>query len=414
MSEPIYCGLAFGSMSMGLKGELRPCCGIVPEHFPDNSVLGNDHITQKVNHEKLRELRRDLINGVWHPACYSCRDNEARGSYSMRMIWNKTIDNAPMTEFMNPNDVKFLDLSVGNKCNSKCMTCGPGVSDFWIEEYAHINNTIPIFQQSVVLTDDLVNELVDSFRNVEYINFIGGEPLMLDEHTQFLKFLVDKGLSKQITIGYVTNLTMISESLIELWGSFKNVGASISIDGHGKVNEYIRYPIKFAKVEQNLKRYMDLISENKFGMNLSATISIFNINEFADLLEFFLDMYIKQKETVGIDSHKVAVFCNRVTIPKYYNLNILSTEYRSKGLEKIKKLKEKINSLDIEIDRSFIESCTLVESWCREPQVELTDLPSIALYQIDKSDEYRNRSIKDYLPELYEELTRLDKQHNGS
>ena len=406
MSEPIYCGLALGSVSMGLKGELRPCCGIVPENFSDSNVLSSEHISIKINHEKLREVRRDLNNGIWHPACYSCRDNEAAGSYSMRTIWNRTISSAPLTEYMNPDDVKFLDISVGNKCNSKCMTCGPAASDFWVEEnnYIHKNNYF-ISHKSVVLTDELSYDLVNIFKNVEYINFIGGEPLMLDEHSKFLEFLIEKGISKQITIGYVTNLTMISEPLIELWSKFKNVGASISIDGYGKVNEYIRYPIKFAKVEQNLQRYLDLISDKKFGMNLSATISIFNINEFADLIEFVADMIVKQQAVRGIEIHKTGVFCNRVTSPEYFNLNLLSTEFRSKGLERVRRAKDRLQKLNL--DKSFVESCNLIESWCLEPQVINPAAIDRAFNFINKSDLFRNRSIKDYLPDLYEELMRL-------
>lgn len=412
MSEPIYCGLALGSVSMGLSGELRPCCGIVPENFSDTSVLSDDHISIKINHEKLREVRRDLNNGIWHPACYSCRDNEAKGTYSMRNIWNRTIPSAPMVEYINPDDVKFLDISVGNKCNSKCMTCGPVASDFWLEENKYIHkNQYFIFHKSVVLTDTIAYELVDTFKNVEYINFIGGEPLMLDEHTKFLEFLVQKGISKQITIGYVTNLTMISEPLIELWSQFKNVGASISIDGYGKVNEYIRYPVKFPKVEQNLQRYMDLISDGKCGMNLSATISIFNINEFADLIEFVADMIIKQQARRGIELHKTAVFCNRVTSPEYLNLNLLSTEFRSIGLERVRKAKERLSKLDL--DKSFVESCNLIEAWCLEPQVTNAKSYGRAVHFINKSDEFRNRSIKDYLPDVYDELARLNKQYNG-
>ena len=96
MSEPLYCGLAFGSVSVGTQGELKPCCGIVPDNFPSNIIL-DDHIKVKINDEKLKEVRRDLINGVWHPACYNCKNAEESGGKSMRQIYNSTIPDAPYT-----------------------------------------------------------------------------------------------------------------------------------------------------------------------------------------------------------------------------------------------------------------------------------------------------------------------------
>lgn len=414
MSEPIYCGLAFGSVSIGTQGEIRPCCGIIPENWGLPLIYKDDHIKIKINDSRLREVRRNLMDGVWHPACYSCRDNEKLGIASMRTVWNRSISQAPMTEFIDTDSVKFLDLSVGNKCNSKCMTCGPGSSTLWIEEDAYIFKKIQLdIKEDLTFDDALVSELAETFKNIEYISFIGGEPIIIDAHYNFLKYIVDKNLSQKININYVTNLTGLNEDLIEVWKKFKSVGACVSIDGYSDINDYIRYPIKFEKVEQNLRRYMDLINEAKFGITLSCTVSIFNYNYVSELLDFFANIVLEYRnKNPFFPKHKVAVYLNRVTNSPYFNLNILSEDYRKEGVIKINKLKDKFINYDLH--ESFVDSCELLESWGLEKQDDNKQLIQEAIYFINRSDSFRKRSILNYIPRLWFELEKLNVQNHKS
>jgi len=52
--------------------------------------------------------------------------------------------------------------------------------------------------------------------------------------------LIEQGRSKDITLGYVTNLTGVRDELLELWDQFNMKHITVSIDGVGKVNEYQR------------------------------------------------------------------------------------------------------------------------------------------------------------------------------
>jgi len=56
-----------------------------------------------------------------------------------------------------------------------------------------------------------------------------------------LKRLIEQGRSKDITLGYVTNLTGVRDELLELWINCNMKHITVSIDGVGKVNEYQRY-----------------------------------------------------------------------------------------------------------------------------------------------------------------------------
>lgn len=407
MSDPIYCGLAFGSVSMGNQGQLRPCCGIVPNAFDSNATISSQPISVRINNKELREVRKQLIAGEWPKACASCKDTESIGSESMRLIWNKNIDNAPMSETINPSDVKYLDLSVGNKCNSKCMTCNPYCSDFWIEEYSYNTSTKNTFSWSTVnITEQSIDEFFDTFKNVEFVNLLGGEPMFSPGHIMLLKKLVSSGASKNITLNYVSNLTVFDDSLVDIWKDFKSVGASLSMDGLGLVNDYLRYPAKFDKIEQNLKNYIGLVSSGQFGMTLSYTVSLFNITRYPEVLEYYVDLITK----FDVGDMPMAIYLNYVNSPEYFSSSMLSREFRMSCLEKLSNVRQRIESMNVH--PSLLESCNMLYSWATTPQIYDRDKIIKAVQFINLSDRYRNRHIKDYIPDVWEELNKLLIQEN--
>ena len=126
VKKPIYCGLAFGSASINSFGEYIPCCNIRTDHWKmykdghfDYGVVGKDpHI--RINAQNLKQLRGQLIQGEWPKACLNCKEAEENNIASMRTIWNKSLgEELPMTTDIDANDIKYLDLTFGNKFNSK-------------------------------------------------------------------------------------------------------------------------------------------------------------------------------------------------------------------------------------------------------------------------------------------------------
>jgi hypothetical protein len=324
----------------------------------------------------------------------------------MRTIWNSALEAYPiaLTEEVAPENVHMLDLSFGSKCNSKCMTCSPGCSNFWEDEWTHIWKITPADAAvkygnpiNLTVTDALL--LAETYPNVRNISFIGGEPTILDEHFAFLKALVDSGRSSRIKLSYVTNLTGISDELISLWKTFEHVSCTVSIDGFGPVNEYIRYPIKWTKVEHNLRMYLDLAKSNKkFNVGLSCTMSIYNCLHVDQMLKFWYDIITEY----GIGAPSVNV--NRAYYPLPANINTLPAAYRKLSVVKLQALKELIIPDTIMDTRSFLASIDLLISWLSEDNIHAARLRTDARMFIEASDKYRNRHIKDFIPELWAEL----------
>lgn len=432
VKKPIFCALAFGSASINSYGEYIPCCSIRTEHWKmykdghyDHGVLNTDpHI--RINAPNLKEVRKLLLSGHWPDACTNCKESEEKNLGSMRTIWNQALNkcNIPMVEHVAPESITYLDLTFGTKCNSKCMTCSADLSDFWQEEYNSIWN-VPIEQQKIIkrvsIDNTTAEKLVNDFPNVTNISFIGGEPTISEEHIKFLNLLVDSDRSKNIKISYVTNLTGITDSLINLWKNFKEVHVSVSIDGHEKVNEYIRYPFKWQKVENNLLTYLKIVQESRlnqregvtqFSLGLSCTVSLFNSIQCIDLLEYWFNTLIQYKLAYGSLIHIVGCFVNRVSSPLYALVALLSIEYRKQGIEKAEKLLLKCNEFlknnpEEQINNGFTESLKLIVSWLQEPQIINSTYLSQNKHFITSSDIFRNRKIEDFIPELHQELKKI-------
>ena len=367
---------------------------------------------KRINANNLKSIRKKLINGEWPKACSNCKKSEDVGVNSMRTIWNRYITDSPMVEDVNPLDIKFLDLTFGTKCNSKCLTCGPGLSDFWEEEW----NTLYSIDESRTYTRVSINEttaskLIRDFPNIIRVNFIGGEPTISDEHLAFLHKLVEEGKSKNIELGYVTNLSGLNDELIEVWKNFKNVGLTVSIDGYGKVNEYIRYPFKWSKTEENLRTLLEICKQNpdKFGVGLSLTHSIFNAIQAPNLLDFWYEI-LKEYGLLKI----CGSFLNRVNDPITMLVNHLSESYRQIGIEKVKHLLAKIEKDNLDIQQSTIDCIKLMDSLLKVPwSGEIDKIKELQTF-IKGSDEFRKRSITDYIPELVDELNALVKNESSN
>ena len=417
MKKPIYCSLAFGSASINSYGEYIPCCSIRTNHFemfkdsfPNHPIL-NARPSKRINASNLQSVRRELMKGEWPLACLNCKVAEDSGVSSMRMIWNRSIE-VPMTDIVDPINIKYLDLTFGTKCNSKCMTCNADLSDFWEEEWIAIHGSENyVSRNRISINGTNAQQLLEDFPNVEFISLVGGEPTISEEHLLFLKLLIESGRSKNISLSYVTNLTGLTDELLGYWEHFKAVNTCVSIDGYGKVNEYIRYPFKWSKTETNLKKYLELCQKNvgnmKYTLGLSCTLSMYNAIQAPDLLEYWYDTLKTYKTEDGTLLKNVGAFINRVSFPVYAMVNNLPLPYRKQGIEKVDRLLAKIESEGLEVERGIIESIQTIKSTLEEEWDMDMNRMKEAKHFIKTSDQFRNRDMKDYIPELAEELEKI-------
>jgi len=175
-----------------------------------------------------------------------------------------------------------LELSFDAKCNAACLSCGSYISDTWKKyEYKHdIKDIGVIVNHSARLTDELINTVDMSQLHELYV--LGGEPFYSDSGNTVLRHLhkVHPNISN-VKLRYQTNGSIIpDEETRELWQGFKSVEISMSLDDIGDRFNYLRWPLKWHRVEKTVD---NLLSTTNAILAVNATISPLNVLYFQQL-----------------------------------------------------------------------------------------------------------------------------------
>jgi MoaA/NifB/PqqE/SkfB family radical SAM enzyme len=183
----------------------------------------------------------------------------------------------------------FLDLKLGNICNLKCRICGSwSSSTFATEELANLapeddkktNHHYHMLRQGAWPRENqqFWNEIATVSDQIQYIEFTGGEPFMIQEHFDMLQGLVDRGIAGNIEIHYNTNGTQWPEHAEAIWQHFKIVEIAFSIDDVGPRFEYQRSNAVWREVVENMAKFRDLRTRHSnIRLQICCTINVFNV-----------------------------------------------------------------------------------------------------------------------------------------
>ena len=298
------CILPWISIETSPIGTARPCC-LAKDEITYHDELGVEqkynlktHTLEEIYHSRYMQiLRRDFLYGHKPATCKRCWDEEAAGRVSKRM--NSRIrlkeyyDNVDWNN-LNPDQLWFIDLKLGNICNLKCRICGSWSSSKWakeeidyvpgIDRKTHLaykflqGGAWP--RESEVFWDNLKTLLP----NIKYFEFTGGEPFLIEQHFELLRYAVEHGYSKGIEIHYNTNATVFPEQA-ELWANFKHVEIAFSIDNTGARFEYERYGADWNLVQANITKFTAMRS-NKISTQLCTTMNIQNVYYLPELCDW--------------------------------------------------------------------------------------------------------------------------------
>jgi molybdenum cofactor biosynthesis enzyme MoaA len=252
-----------------------PCC-----RFHDRFLDESDKEHVNVYGEMFTDIRETMMRNEWHPGCYKCKaDEETKGS-SMR-----TEADEFFTDFTDEVRLEYLEITVGRLCNLACQTCGPEFSHNWDDDYLKYNKNsqaaidlITKLKKNQVVDFDSID--LDALKHLKHMKVTGGEPFL---HPQFMKFVVrlaDAGLAPQIHMEIFSNCTWWPKKAeYDALFQYKELILSMSIDAHGELNDMIRYPSKWDKVEDTLDKWLAFKEEHpdKVKVNIACTVSVMNI-----------------------------------------------------------------------------------------------------------------------------------------
>jgi MoaA/NifB/PqqE/SkfB family radical SAM enzyme len=291
------CLLPWTSMEVTPMGTYRPCC-LYNESIPNLSVRDGHSIHDAQHSDYMKTLRQQFVNGEKPKGCNACWQEESvLGRLSKRkttFIKIKAIDVVYDESNIKPI---FLDLKLGNICNLKCRICGSWSSSKWAQEEIDINDGFNDLARTQLkegqwprTSPNWWQALEDALPHIEYLEFTGGEPFLINEHFDLLQVLVDKGYSKKIDIHYNTNGTIWPSRGLELWQNFKRVEIAFSIDDTGKRFEYQRYGSDWSKTQEVIDSAREYSTQHRnMTLQICTTFNIQNAYYWPETEDWILN-----------------------------------------------------------------------------------------------------------------------------
>ncbi len=411
-SKHSFCVLPWIHRFVNLGGEIQLCC--TSEGHTKSFLRSDDgkliNIADGLSDQQigdtshLREIRKSMLDGTWPAACERCRVTEQCGGSSRRRAENRHFE-AHIQWILEHTDaqgyapvrISSRDYRLGNLCNLRCRMCHPSASKLMLAEWNQVSrrrhrikgeDARQIEHMDWFQNQQMWDEFTAHIHDLEHLHFAGGEPLIIPEVIKALEICVEMGVANRIEITFNTNVTKIPQKHRDLWPKFKTVNLLCSIDAFGALNDYIRYPSRWATIARNL----DIIDREHEQLNLgwatiSTTVQIYNIFNIAELVDY---------------SHQQFSFIRpmpnlvHLSAPSHFNIQFLPDDLKQMAAEHLQDLRNRlatdgvINSLE-QLDGIL----AFMQSASHSPH-EMSEFRRItAAY-----DQLRNESIVELVPEL--------------
>jgi len=254
-------------------------------------------LEQHWNSEHMRSVRRRMMAGETLPECDVCNSKLLNTSvyrdYFGHLFGHKLSEVYATTDVSGETTMQPVswDYRFSNLCNFKCRTCGDMLSSSWETEektqdmvdWRNPKNNwmVPNIRQQITQFQDTqieqeFSDAVDQHR-VEEIYWVGGEPLMYEQHWRYMKRIVELGDGKNVYARYNTNLSRINYRGTNLYSDIlahiRDWQICASIDGTGITGEYIRTGLDYPTFLKNFEEGLQY-QQHRRQMRLDFTLTL--------------------------------------------------------------------------------------------------------------------------------------------
>ncbi len=311
-----FCSAPFQLLYTSTRGELMPCSWAQEGYGPN---IKNVKLADYFVHDKtLNKMRKEMTTPgsdleTCKKMCKNCLYQEEKYGRSRRQaslkiqtndigIWPgiskavqtfKDTGKGRITERIFEVQVKAF----GNKCNLDCYMCVPYDSSTRLKtihstelqkenifsEYA--KTPIESFRDERL--ENIIDQIVDVAPYIRNLKFIGGEPLVMKQFYQLLEKIVATGYAKDMFVKYQTNMTVLELEKIKLTKfipEFELFEFTVSVDGVGKWNDYIRRRSSWDNITGNIDT---VLKYPNVKVNINGTISFLSVLRFYELINWF-------------------------------------------------------------------------------------------------------------------------------
>lgn len=254
-------------------------------------------LEQHWNSEHMRSVRRRMMAGETLPECAVCNEQllntDVYRSYFNRLFGHKQDAVLAATDSTGYTTVKPIswDYRFSNLCNFKCRMCGDMLSSAWESEQRtndminwtnpknnwmrpEVRKEISQFQDTQIEAE--FAEAVEQHR-VEEIYWVGGEPLMYEQHWRYMQRIVELGDGPRVYARYNTNLSRIEFQGINLYRdilvNIRDWQICASLDGTGPIGEYIRTGLAYDVWLENFKKGLEY-AQHRRQMRIDFTLTL--------------------------------------------------------------------------------------------------------------------------------------------
>ena len=249
------------------------------------------------NSDHMRDVRRRMMAGKTLPECEVCNDKllntDVYRSYFNQLFGDKYLQVVEQTDATGYTTMKPVswDYRFSNLCNFKCRMCGDMLSSSWESEQRQhnminwdnpknawmrpdIKYQIEQFQSGQI--EQEFSDAVEDHR-VEEVYWVGGEPLMYEQHWRYMKRIIELGDGPNVYARYNTNLSRINYRGINLFRDIlsrtRDWQVCASLDGTGRIGEYIRSGLKYDSWLENFAEGVSY-STHRRQMRIDFTLTL--------------------------------------------------------------------------------------------------------------------------------------------
>jgi hypothetical protein len=259
-------------------------------------------LDQHWNSEHMRGVRQRMMAGETLPECEVCNDKllntNVYRSYFNQLFGHKYNDAIAATDITGHTTMKPVswDYRFSNLCNFKCRMCGDMLSSAWETEQRQ-HNMIDLSNSKNNWMQPAVRQQISQFQDtqieaefaeaveqhrVEEVYWVGGEPLMYEQHWRYMKRMIELGDGPRVYARYNTNLSRINYQGIDLYRDIlshvRDWQICASLDGTGITGEYIRTGLDYRTFVGNFKKGLE-IATNPRQMRLDFTLTLPGMTE---------------------------------------------------------------------------------------------------------------------------------------
>jgi hypothetical protein len=271
-------------------------------------------LEQHWNSDHMRSVRRRMMQGEPLSECEVCNDKllntDVYRDYFWHLfrhrydeIWSTTDQSGATTMRPVSWDYRFTNL-----CNFKCRHCGDMLSSAWESEQRQhdmidwtnpknnwmrpeVRNTITQFQDTVI-----EQEFAAAVErgDVEEIYWVGGEPLMYEQHWRYMRRIIERGDGHRVYARYNTNLHRIHyrghDLFADILDHVRDWQICASLDGTGETGKYIRDGLDYDRWLANYRhglqhrRYPRQMRID-FTLTLPGMLEVTNMQQLAQELD---------------------------------------------------------------------------------------------------------------------------------